>query len=94
MGTENLNIKKKAGFILLCIVVLCWIAVPVLPFFDFQNKAIIITTILVSGEILFVITVALLGKTYWNKIKTAFILFFSRKKKSDSSEQPGATGEL
>lgn len=81
MTEEKLDIRKKTGFILLGIVILCWIAVPVLPFFDFKNKVIIITTILIGGEMLFVIAVALLGKAYWGKIKTMFKKWFSFKKK-------------
>lgn len=74
--------KRKIGLTLLSIVIVCWIAVPVLPFFDFPNKAIIITSLLVSGEVLFIITIALLGKEYWEKIKTGFKLIFKGNKKS------------
>lgn len=81
MTEEKLNGRKRAGFILLGIVILCWIAVPVLPFFDFRNKIIIITSILIAGEALFIISVALLGKAYWKKIKTMFKKWFSFKKK-------------
>lgn len=71
MTKPKLSAKKKTGFILLGIVVLYWVAVPVLPFFNFPYKALTITIVLAGGEILFVITVALLGKEYWGKIKAA-----------------------
>ncbi len=61
--------RRRIGLILLGIVVLCWLAVPILPFFSFPYKVIIITSLLVGGEILFVVTVALLGKEYWLKKK-------------------------
>ncbi len=67
-----MNIRKRIGFVLLGIVIFCWIAVPILPFFKFPYKVIIISALLVGGEILFVITIALLGKEYWQKIKSGF----------------------
>lgn len=85
---KNLNTKKQLGFVLLAIVVMCWIAVPILPFFEFQYKAIVITAILIIGEILFVVTIALLGKEYWSKIKKGFIQVFSYKKKDKPINRP------
>ncbi len=73
--------KRKIGLILLSIVIICWISVPILPFFDFPNKAIIITSLLVSGEVLFIITIALLGKEYWQKIKSGFKLIVKKTTK-------------
>ncbi len=64
--------KRRIGLILLGVVIICWIAVPILPFFDFPNKAIIITSLLVSGEVLFLAAITLLGKEYWQKIKKGF----------------------
>ncbi len=84
---RDMKIKKKIGLILLGIVIICWIAVPVLPFFDFPNKAVIITGILVSGEVLFLITIALLGKEYWQKIKKNFKRFFRRRKTKEQNDE-------
>lgn len=56
-----MNIKKKTGLALLAFVVCCWGITPILPFLDFPNKAIIITTLLITNEVLFIITIALLG---------------------------------
>lgn len=80
MTSKRLNAKKKIGFILFAVVLLCWIAVPILPFFDFPYKALIITSILITGEILFVLTISLLGKEYWNRFKHRVLSHFSRKK--------------
>lgn len=86
------SLSRRFGLVLFAVVVVCWIAVPVLPFFSFHHKAIVITALLVGGEILFVITIALLGKEYWNKIKSRFLQYFSshkheiEKQKSDTDE--------
>lgn len=81
---QSLNTKKKAGFILLGIVVICWVAAPILPFFDIPYKVATITTVVIIGEILFVITIALLGKEYWGLIKKKVKQIFSFKKKDAS----------
>ncbi|OBS12868.1 hypothetical protein ATE49_03370 [Elizabethkingia miricola] len=70
------NIRKKAGLILLGIVLLYWMAVPVLPFMDIPYKTWIISALVVIGEIIFVIAIALLGKEYWGNIKKAVGRFF------------------
>lgn len=88
MDRDNrLTGRKKAGLILFGIVLFCWIAVPILPFFNFPYKIIIITSLLIGGEILFVITIALLGKEYWGRIKKAFRRFFRFKKKRETEEE-------
>ncbi len=74
------NIRKKTGLILLGIVLLYWMAVPVLPFMDIPYKAWIISALVVIGEIIFVIAIALLGKEYWGNIKKAVDRFFKPKK--------------
>lgn len=90
MSTPETDAKKKTGFVLLSIVVMCWIAVPVLPFFHFPHKVLVITVILVSGEVLFVAAIALLGQEYWGRIKTAFRRFFKRSKKSPEAREAPA----
>ncbi|MBC9914422.1 transporter suffix domain-containing protein [Chitinophaga varians] len=80
MSQEKRNIRKKTGLLLLGIVVLGWIAVPILPFFHFPYKVAVITTVAVINEGIFIITIALLGKEYWGKIKAATKRFFTRKK--------------
>ena len=53
-----------------------------MPFFQFKHKAIIVTSTLVIGEVLFVITIALLGKEYWEKIKGVIKTWFRRGKQA------------
>lgn len=74
------NIRKKTGLILLGIVLLYWMAVPVLLFMDIPHKTWIISALVVIGEIIFVIAIALLGKEYWGNIKKAVGRFFKSKK--------------
>lgn len=81
MNRMRVKYRKKLGHVLLIIVLFCWVAVPILPFFKFPYKIIIISSLLIIGEVLFVITIILLGKEYWNKIKNKFLHRFSFKKR-------------
>ncbi len=76
----NQSIRKKTGLILLGFVLLYWITVPILSFMDISHKAWIISALVVIGEIIFVIAIALLGKEYWGNIKKAVSRFFLIKK--------------
>ncbi|HGO6077946.1 TPA: transporter suffix domain-containing protein [Burkholderia cenocepacia] len=69
MPQSKSNIRKKTGLALLGVVLLYWIAVPILPFASIPNKAFVIPALVVIGEIVFVAAVALLGKEYWAQIK-------------------------
>lgn len=82
MQRQKLNHRKRIGLILLGVVLLRWVAVPIMPFFQFKHKAIIVTSTLVIGEVLFVITIALLGKEYWEKIKGVIKTWFRRGKQA------------
>lgn len=77
MTNIKLSGRKKAGFALLCIAAMHWIATPIVPFFDIPNKATAVTTLIVSGEIFFAGSIALLGKEYWGRIKSRLRQFFS-----------------
>lgn len=87
MLNQKLNLRKKIGFILLAMVGVYWIAFPIVPFLDIPHKALVMTTMAIGGEILLLIVIALLGKEYWDRIKTGFKRLFSsfksHKKKSD-----------
>ncbi|ENX46299.1 hypothetical protein F886_01741 [Acinetobacter sp. NIPH 542] len=69
MPKPKLNLKKKIGLVLLGFVALYWISFPIIPFLDIPYKAAVITGLMIVGEILFLIAIALLGKEYWGKIK-------------------------
>ncbi|EQB90781.1 transporter suffix domain-containing protein [Elizabethkingia anophelis] len=75
----NQSIRKKTGLILLGFVLLYWITVPILSFMDIPHKAWIISALVVIGEIIFVIAIALLGKEYWGNIKKQLADFLNQK---------------
>ncbi|MBN3816013.1 transporter suffix domain-containing protein [Paraburkholderia sp. Se-20369] len=79
MFQEKLNTRKKIGLALLGVVLLYWIAIPILPFTNIPNKAVVIPVLVVVGEVFFVGAVALLGKEYWESIKKWAARLFSRK---------------
>ena len=66
----NFN-KKIIGFIVLGFACLIWVIMPFIGFFNLSTKqiAIYLPTLIILGEILFLIAIALLGKEYWIKIK-------------------------
>ncbi|MFM2475267.1 transporter suffix domain-containing protein [Burkholderia cenocepacia] len=64
-----LTVQLRGVSSLLGVVLLYWIAVPILPFTSIPNKAFVIPALVVIGEIVFVAAVALLGKEYWAQIK-------------------------
>jgi hypothetical protein len=59
-------------FILSCI---AWVVVVLLPFSNFSMAQIAVATtvLIVLAELLFLGSLALLGKTFWVRIKTFFI---------------------
>jgi hypothetical protein len=73
--------SKSISFILLAIALFCWIAAPVLAFFNIETttKATLITVIVVAGEVAFVGSMLLGGKVIWEKTKDFFKGFFTKK---------------
>ena len=61
--------RKTLGLTLLGVVVLYWIAFPIIPFLNVPYKAAIIPGMIVLGEGLTLIVIALLGREYWDSIK-------------------------
>lgn len=84
MTRPQLNLKKKIGLVLLGFVALYWISFPILPFLDIPYKAAVITGLMVLGEILCLIAIALLGKEYWAKIKQWFSKVFRKVKPEEN----------
>ena len=83
MAKEKLSFKNKLVFIFLGFGTLCLAGVPALFFVDFPNKASTILILLITGEVLFLLTIALTGKGYLEKIKESMgeLLLFRKKKK-------------
>lgn len=78
MTTQKFNLRKLVGLVMLAVVVLYWIAIPIIPFLDIPYKAAIIGGLVVGGEILFVLTIAVLGAEYWGRIKLGLRRLFKR----------------
>lgn len=69
------------GFILLIIAIVCWIATPIVAFLNWDNttKATWVSLLFVVGEVAFILSISILGKEVWNKIKLIFKRFFKAK---------------
>lgn len=63
--------KRIAGFVVLSFACLIWVTMPILGFLNLSSRqlAIYLPILIVLGELLFLIAIALLGKEYWTKIK-------------------------
>jgi hypothetical protein len=66
--------KKCLGYILFIVSFLLWGVIAALPFFPLSlaNIAILTTVILVISESLFAISLWILGKAFWVKVKQRF----------------------
>ncbi len=66
------EIFKILGFVLLSVSCILFILIPVVPWFDFTAGQVagITAGLLIAGEILFYLSLAILGKSFYNKIKS------------------------
>ena len=66
----------------LFIAIVCWIITPIIPFMNLDNatKGTSIALFFVIGEGAFILSLTLLGKELWEKIKSKFKEIFSKKK--------------
>ncbi|MGE7957950.1 transporter suffix domain-containing protein [Pseudomonas sp. NPDC089530] len=69
MTANTLSFRKELGLFLLGVVLCYWLALPILPFLAFPHKALVISGLVVAGEILPLVAIAILGKEYWGQIK-------------------------
>ena len=69
------KLGKKFGYVLFILSCIAWIVVVLLPFSNFSMAQIAgaTTVLIVLAELLFLGSLALLGKTFWVRIKTFFI---------------------
>ena len=74
---------KLIGYTLFIYSWIAWAAIASLPFLGISLglAAAITTGLLISGETAFVVSLALLGSEFWNKIKS----FFSRSKMREAN---------
>jgi hypothetical protein len=76
--TSTFQMKKKSeifkilGFVLLSVSCILFILIPVVPWLGFTAGQIagISAGLLIAGEILFYLSLAILGKSFYNKIKS------------------------
>jgi hypothetical protein len=69
------KLGKQFGYVLFILSCIAWIVVVLLPFSNFSMAQIAgaTTVLIVLAELLFLGSLALLGKTFWVRIKTFFI---------------------
>jgi hypothetical protein len=72
--------KKIIGYILFGLSFIMWLVPAYIGFFNLSAKqvAIIITVAIVAGEVFFVLSILILGKQFWNKIKRILKLYWYR----------------
>ena len=76
--------KKAIGYSLFAISFMAWAAIAILPFLNLtiEMAAAITTGLVVGGEVAFLLSIALLGKEFFAKIKdflTSAKSFFQKK---------------
>ncbi|MCB1586537.1 MAG: transporter suffix domain-containing protein [Xanthomonadales bacterium] len=66
--------KKIAGYICLVLSFAVWGVIALLPFIDISKGEVAAATtfLIISGEVLFLVSIALLGKDAWEHIKAMF----------------------
>jgi len=74
---------KIIGYIILVVSCFLFILIPVIPWFGFSAKQIagITAVLLVSGEITFYLSLIILGRSFYNKLKSK-LKFWKRKPKT------------
>jgi len=65
---------KLTGYILLAVSTISFILILVIPWFGFSKGEIagIITGLIIVGEVTFYLSIFILGKSFWEKIKNFF----------------------
>jgi hypothetical protein len=83
------ELLKIVGYIILSVSCVLFLLIPVVPWFDFSPGQIagISAGLLIAGEVLFYLSLVILGRSFYDKIKTK--LKFWKKKPED----PGLTEE-
>jgi hypothetical protein len=80
---------KTTGYILLLISCLSFIAILVIPWMGFSKMQLagIITGLIIAGEVLFYLSLVILGKSFWNKIKGKLMFWKAKTIKTGLPEQ-------
>jgi hypothetical protein len=79
------ELLKITGYIILAVSCILFILIPVVPWFDFSAGQIagITAVLLIAGEILFYLSLIMLGRSFFDKIKTR--MKFWKSKTNDSN---------
>jgi hypothetical protein len=77
---HNSSTIKIIGYILFTISCLIWVALFILPFFikDISKIIAVNTLLLIISEGSFVLSILILGKSFWQKIKSFFTKYFHK----------------
>lgn len=80
---------KITGYIILIASCLLFLSIPVVPFLGFSGAKIagISTGLLIAGEITFYSSLLILGKTFYEKLKSKLRFWKSKKNQTDLSDQ-------
>lgn len=76
---------KIIGYILLLLSCLMWGLIFIIPWLDFSKSqiAVITTVLIIAGEILFYVSIIIIGKSFFDKIKNK--LKFWKTKTNDTN---------
>jgi len=90
--TSKAKILKTIGFVLLTISCLSFISILLIPWLGFSKVQIagITTGLIIAGEVLFYLSMFILGRSFYDKIKNKLKFW---KGKPKSAEPPPNQGE-
>ena len=73
--------KKIIGYIFFAASFIAWAAIAILPFLNLSIEmvAAVTTMLIVGGEVAFILSIALLGKEFLEKLKILFRKLFTKK---------------
>jgi hypothetical protein len=80
---------KTTGYILLVIACLSFLMIPIVPWIGFSKIQIagISTGLLITGEVLFYLSLFILGRSFWDKIKGKLTFWKGKANDPDLSKQ-------
>jgi hypothetical protein len=89
MEKEKRKLIVTIGYIILFTSFLMFGLILVVPWFDFSGKQIagITTILIIAGEILFYLSIFILGRSFYNKIKNRLMFWKAKPSGSDLPEQ-------
>jgi len=80
---------KTIGYVILVISCVSFILIPVVPWLDLSKIQIagITTGLLITGEVLFYLSLFILGRSFYDKIKNKLKFWKSKPKNPDNQQQ-------